>query len=334
MNFNELGRTLIVAEIGVNHEGDVDVAADLVRQAAVSGADAVKLQTFEIQHYISSVQPERRDRTARFELTRADFRRLASVARESGLILVSTPLGFDDVDFLDELIPFYKVSSGDLTHLQLVRLVASKGKPLIVSTGLGTREEIAAAVEAVTQEQPDARESGHLMLMHCVSAYPTPPDEAGLANIRWLSEEFDLPIGYSDHTLGTKACELAVAAGAVAVEKHFTYRKENQTFHDHALSADPQDLTELVKVIRHAEVYIGPGPRERQPCEMPMLEHMRRSLGAAVDIRAGQPLAPAWIAFLRPARGVSVDRLDEVLGMRLKRDVAAGDLIRDEDLET
>lgn len=333
MNFNELDRTLVVAEIGVSHEGDVDVAADLVRKAAASGADAVKFQTFQIEHYISSVQPERRERTARFELSRADFRWLASVARDSDLILVSTPLGLDDVDFLDELIPFFKVSSGDLTHLRFVRHVASKGKPLIVSTGLGTREEIARAVEAVTREQPDARESGHLMLMHCVSAYPTPPDEACLANIRWLREEFDVPVGYSDHTLGTKACELAVAAGAVAVEKHFTYRKENQTFHDHGLSADPKDLADLVKAIRHAEVYVGSGPRERQPCEMPMLEHMRRSLGAAVDIRAGQPLEPAWIAFLRPARGVSVERLDEVLGRRLKRDVAAGDLIRDEDIE-
>ena len=333
MDFRHLERTWIVAEIGVNHEGDFGVAADLIGKAAAAGADAVKFQTFQIEHYISSVQPERRARTQRFQLGRDAFRELAEVARQHNVLFFSTPFDMRDADFLDELQPVFKISSGDLTHLALIRHVAAKGKPVILSTGLGTQEEVAAAVDAVKSAQPGVVDNGRLLLMHCISAYPTPAEETNLRNLTWLRETFGTPVGYSDHTLGTKACELAVALGAVALEKHFTYRKEDQTFHDHLLSADPADLKLLVETVRAAEVYLGKAARARGPAEQKNLLNMRRSLGAAVDIPAATPVRADWVTYLRPAWGLGPHELDRVVGHSLRRAIPAGDLIKAEDIE-
>ncbi len=333
MNFWNLGRTWIVAEIGVNHEGDSKIAADLIRLAAQCGVDAVKFQTFRAEYYVSTVQPERLERVRRFQLPYENFRELAGIAKESGVTFFSTPLHADDADFLDEIAPIFKVSSGDLTHLSLIHHIAAKGKPIIISTGLGTREEIQAAIDTVLEVQPQAGDKGGLMLLHCVAAYPTSAEEANLANIAWLRETFGLPVGYSDHTLGIKACELAVATGAVALEKHFTYRKENQTFHDHALSADPEDMRQLVAAVRQAETYLGQKERVRAQSEEEILLHMRRSVGAAVDIPAGVPVQKEWLTYLRPAWGLPTDQFDATIGKRLRRTVPSGDLIRTEDLE-
>ena len=331
-DFRTLDRTWIVAEIGVNHEGDEKVAADLIAKAAAAGADAVKFQTYEAEHYVSTVQPERRARVKRFELSRAAFTRLGGVARELGVQFFSTPLHAVDADFLDPLVQVFKISSGDLTYLDLIRHVAAKNKPIIVSTGSGTRDEIAAAILAVEQGQPGAAKRGKLLLMHCVAAYPAPREEANLRNIGWLAREFGVPVGYSDHTLGTKACELAVAAGAVALEKHFTYRKEDQAFHDHAISADPSDMKALVETVRTAEIYLGQAERKRGAAEEKNLAHMRRSLAASVDIPAGVPVEARWLTALRPAWGLHPHDQAGLIGKRLKRVVPAGDLIRAEDV--
>lgn len=333
MNFSKLDRTFIIAEIGVNHEGNADVAADLIRKAAASGADAVKFQTFTPEHYISSEQPERRERVRSMQLGQADFRRLAAIAREHSIRFFSTPLGLQEADFLDEIASMFKIASGDLTYLDLISHVVRKGKPVILSTGLGTEAEIERAVRTALEVRPSAREDGSLMLMHCVSAYPTPPEEAHLRNIGWLIERFGLPVGYSDHTLGIKACELAVAAGAVALEKHFTYRRANQTFHDHALSAEPAELAALVEAVRIAERFLGRKERARGESEAKILDYARRSVGARVDIRAGTPLEDSWLIGLRPLWGVPIEAKSSLIGRKLKRAVTAGELIRDEDLE-
>ncbi len=332
IDFRTADRTFIVAEIGVNHEGDKDIAMDLIRKAAECGADAVKFQTYSVEHYVSSVQPERRDRAARFQLGDADFRELSALAGECGVVFFSTPFHPSDVDFLDQIAPIFKISSGDLTYTDLIRHAAAKNKPVIMSTGLGTRDEIQAAVDAAREGRSDICEAGHLVLMHCVCAYPPPAAEANVANIRWLKQEFGLPTGYSDHTLGIKACELAVATGATVIEKHFTYRKEDQAFHDHKISADPDDLRALVDRIREVEVYLGETERRRGPSEEKAFLHMRRSVGALRDIPRNTPVKKEWLVPLRPAWGVPVERIQDVVGRKLTRDVAAGDLIKEDDL--
>lgn len=333
MNFHALGKVWIVAEIGVNHEGDPVRAADLIRKAADCGVDAVKFQTFSAERYVSSVQPERLERVQRFQLSYSTFRELAALARSCNVTFFSTPLHEQDVDFLNEIVPVFKISSGDLTHLELIRYVASMGKPLILSTGLGTPEEIRAAVDVVQEVRPEAGSRGELVLLHCVAAYPTSMDEANLTNIEWLQETFGLPSGYSDHTLGTKACELAAAMGACVIEKHFTYRKENQTFQDHVISADPQDMAQLVKAVRDAERYRGHRNRVRGAAEEKMLLHLRRSVGAAVEIPKGIPVMEEWLVPLRPAWGIPVEQLSRIVGKTLRRTIPAGDLVRPEDLE-
>ncbi len=332
MDFRELGRTWIAAEIGVNHEGDEAVAIDLINKAAAAGADAVKFQTFEIEHYISREQPERYHRTKGFQLSRDAFRRLKAAADAAGVLFFSTPLSFHDVVFLDEIVPIFKVSSGDLTFLNLIEAIAATNKPMIVSTGLGSYDEIAAAVDRILSIRPAARDDGSLMLMHCVSVYPTDADNANLRNIQWLKDTFGLPVGYSDHTLGTKACELAVAMGAVALEKHFTYRKEDQAFHDHRLSADPDDLVALVAMVRQAEEYLGDYERRPLEAEINNAGNMRRSIGTIRDVAQGEDLSMDDLTWLRPAWGLGPDAMNAVVGRSVVRAIPAGHLVREEDL--
>lgn len=332
MNFWKLKKTWIIAEIGVNHEGSIKLAADMIRLAAQCGVDAVKFQTYKAEHYVSSDEAERFERAKRFQLSYEAFRELANIAGESGLIFFSTPLHADEVDFLDEFTPIFKISSGDLTHLSLIRHIAAKGKLMIISTGLGTEAEIKRAIDTVIKVRPDIREKGELALLHCIAAYPAPVEEANLAKIGWLSRTFQLPTGYSDHTLGIKTCELAVAAGAIIIEKHFTYRKENQAFHDHAISADPQEMRELVGAIREVEIYRGTSNPGRTPSEEKNLIRLRRSIGAKVNIPAGVPIQKEWLIYLRPACGVPASEFDNVVGKRLSRDLSAGNLIKEEDI--
>ena len=333
MNFKKLEKTWIAAEIGVNHEGSVTLAEDMIRLASKTGVDAVKFATFRINHYISTNQPERRARIAPFELSRQAFRDLAALAKECGLTFFSTPLSPDDAAFVAEIAPLIKIASGDLNNTTFLRDVLSLGKPTIVSTGYGGAGDVRRMVETVLDVRPNAREDGSVLLMHCVGAYPTEPHDLNLRNMNWLAETFGLPVGFSDHTLGIKACELAVAAGALAVEKHFTYRKENQPWHDHAVSADPADMRALVEAIRTAETYLGRFERgaEHNPAETRLID-MRRSPGTVRDIPAGVPIERDWLTWLRPAWGLAADDLKSLIGRKLRHDVAAGALIMPDDL--
>lgn len=326
-------RVLVVAEVGVNHEGDAAVAGVLVEAAARAGADAVKFQTYDPFEYVAIDDRPRHDRVARFALTQERFQELSALARRCGIMFLSTPLGAASADFLDPLVPAFKISSGDLVHLALVRHVAAKGKPLLLSTGMATTEEIDAAVEAVRQALPDgAPLADRLALLHCVTSYPAPDETANLLSIPYLRQRYGLTIGYSDHTVGTLACEAAVALGARVIEKHFTYRKGDQKFRDHALSADPADLAALVRRIRRLEPMLGRPGKFRQPPEAEMLVSMRRSLTARRDIAAGEIITAAMLASARPATGLPVEEIDRVIGCEAVRDIERGQVIRQTDL--
>lgn len=327
------GRAWIIAEIGVNHEGSMDTAKDLIVKAANAGADAVKFQTYSAENYVSVVQPERLERVRKFQLSRSDFCVLAELAKDSNVEFFSTPLDADDVDFLSEIAPILKISSGDITYLDLIERAAATHKPIILSTGLATREEIARAISSVLKMNPSAASDGSLMLMHCVASYPTPDAEAQLRNIFWLKDEFGLPVGYSDHTLGIKACELAIAAGAAAIEKHFTYRKEDQAFHDHRLSADPEDMKALVASVRQAELMMGSYERVRGQTETTFIGHLRRSVAVRQDLSAGSVLQRDLLICLRPGWGIAPEHMESALGRRLVRSLKAGEIVRTEDLE-
>ncbi len=330
--FSKLKKTFIVAEIGVNHEGDFNKALDLIKKADEAGVDAVKFQTYKAEHYISSTQPERRNRAKRFQLSKEQFVMLSKEAKKRQLKFFSTPLHMDDIDFLKKISDIIKISSGDLTNLELIKYAARKYQNIIISTGLGTEKEIREAVNTVFKEKAIIRKNQGLVLMHCVSAYPTPEKELNLANIKWLQDNFNLLTGYSDHSLGTKACELSIMFGVKVIEKHFTYRKENQIFHDHAISADPQDMKELVLKVRKAELILGKYKRRRGISEKRNLKNMRRSYCAIGDLEKGHKIKKKDLILLRPALGFEPNELKKIVGKSLKRKIKSGSVIKRTDV--
>lgn len=233
--------TAIVAEIGANHEGDEDKAHDLIHKAADCGVDAVKFQTFVGR---------------KFALPYDAFRRLAETADSCGVQFFSTPLDIPDAEALDPYIETWKVASAEVTHLPLLRFMAASRKPVVLSTGGSSLEQIVAALQVLAASE--------IVLLHSVPKYPTAPQDANLANMAWLYEKFGLPVGYSDHVVGLDAAKAAACMGAVLIEKHFTDDR-NREFRDHKLSADPVEMKELVRFVRNLPIMQGAYERTALP---------------------------------------------------------------------
>lgn len=327
-------KVFIIAEIGVNHEGDMDKAREMVRLAAQSGADAVKFQTYIAEEYVSASQPERLARVKRFHLSFDQFRELKRCADREKVVFLSTPLDLKSLALVAELSPIVKISSGDINNVSLLTAAARTGKTVILSTGCSTIEEIEQAVGSLREGNPVITDDGKLILLHCLAAYPAPEDEVNILAISFLKERFVVPVGYSDHTTGLFAVQAAVAAGACVIEKHFTYRKEGQTFHDHQLSADPKEFAEMVASIRRIEKMMGSYSKAPQPSEEKFRSHIRRSLAASRQIKAGESLNEQNTCFLRPQTGIPITEKDHVLGRKVHTTIAPGMIILETDLGT
>lgn len=322
------GRVAVVAEIGNNHEGDVALAEELIRLAADAGADAVKFQTFDTAHYVT-IQDERRfAQLRRFELPRTAYLRLKSVADAAGVVLLSTPFDLGSVTFLDPFVPAFKIASGDITFFPLLEAVARTGKPLVLSTGAATIDEVQAAVACVRRVWRTFGITGSIALLHCVASYPVPPAQANLMAIATLRERFpDCTIGYSDHAMGIEAAVAAVALGARIVEKHFTIAHNHSDFRDHQLSATPDELRVLVGRIRMVEEMRGNGEKVPQVCEEGARVGSRRSIAAAHALPKGVVLVREHLTWVRPAGGIPPGEEIAVVGQRLREAVAAGVVI-------
>jgi len=332
--FPTLDSTLIIAEIGNNHEGSIVVARELIVRAAETGVDAVKFQTFVPEHYCSVRDTARMETLNRFRLTYDQFAELAEFARSKGLMFLSTPFDLKSAAFLGTIVDAIKIASGDNTFYPLIREAAKTGKPLIISTGLADREDMTKAVACAQDTWIRQGTTGDLALLHCVASYPVPTGQANLAAIRTMIDTFpDLPIGYSDHTIGPEAAVLAVALGAQIIEKHFTLDTAFSDFRDHQLSADPTALAALVQAVRATETMLGDGILGAMPCEGPMLSAVRRSVVAARDLAAGAPVSAVDITWVRPGGGIPPGGEDQVIGRRLRQAVAQGDMIKPEYLD-
>jgi N-acetylneuraminate synthase/N,N'-diacetyllegionaminate synthase len=329
-----MDKVFVIAEIGVNHEGDPGKAREMLELAAEAGADAVKFQTYLPEHYISASQPDRLERVRRFSLSFEQFRELADRARGLGVGFISTPLDFVSLDLVAELSPVIKISSGDINYLQLLQRAARTERKIILSTGLAPVDEIDRAVTVLTEANPRIQKENKLVLLHCVAAYPTPEDQINLLSIPFLRDRFQLPVGFSDHTMGILASQAAVALGARVIEKHFTYRKENQTFHDHKLSAEPNEFREMVRGIRRVEAMLGRYGKEPMPSEKPFKSHLRRSLAASRDLLPEEHLSEGDICFLRPELGIPLEDLKSALGKRINKEIKKGEIILKENLST
>lgn len=316
-------RVTVVAELGINHNGSVETALAMVWAAAQAGADAVKVQHFSAAEFCTPEAEYKGERQVdlfrRYELGYDQLSRIAQECRRCNVRFFGTP---DSIQHGRELValgaPWIKVGSDDLVNLDLIRDLAELGKPMILSTGMGSKEDIDHACQLVGSDA---------ILMHCVSRYPTPPEAANLGRIRELQRLYACRIGYSDHTDGIEAAVLSVGLGAVMIEKHFTMSRD-LAGPDHAFSADPIQFTEMVKRIRRADILLGYGQIDPGPEELEMRKLARRSIVAAKPIRKWAPISYLDLVYKRPGTGLPPDRIVDIVGRQATRDIAADEQIR------
>lgn len=331
-NFDLNNKVLIVAEIGNNHEGNFELAKEMIQLAADCQADAVKFQTFRTENYVTSVDEKRFKQLKKFELGADQLSKLAQLAKEKELIFLSTPFDLTSAEILNPLVPAFKISSGDNNFLPLLKRITQTNKPVMVSTGMTSEEEIAELIANFKKYYNTDSLVDKVALLHCVSSYPAPPEALNLLSIKYLKDRFGLIVGYSDHAEGILACLAAVANGARIIEKHFTYKKEGQVFKDHLLSADPKEFSEMVKKIRLIESYLGSYKKEVYPCEEPLRIAARRSIAADVEIKEGETILFDNLTWVRPAKGFKPGQESELLGKKAIRKINKGEVIMGEDL--
>jgi len=316
-----------IAEIGLNHGGSLDAAIALVDAAAVAGASAIKLQSLRADTLVAPSAPppahvncaSLREFFRQFELDASAHRALAHQARANGLAFISTPFDEAMVDLLMSLeCDAFKIASGDVTHARLIARVARTGRPLIISTGMASLAEVSAAVRVALEAG-----ANEIALLHCVSAYPVPAGQENLRAITELRRTFGVPVGLSDH--GTNACDLAaaVALGASLYEKHLMLDGDDHQI-DAAVSVTPAQFAALVRDAEHVRKALGDGRKVCQPAEGVNVVPSRRSLCAARALRTGETVTEDALLALRPATGLHPGRWRELVGQRLKRDLAAG----------
>ena len=333
-------RPYIIAEAGLNHNGSLEMALQLIDKASEAGCDAVKFQTYQSADRISGkVKKVRYAETVvgteetlmemfeRLELTREQHGRLFAHARERNIEIFSTPFDRESVDLLESFgVGLYKIASFDLVNLPLLKYVASKGKPMIISTGMSTLGDIEEALEAVRSEG-----NPNVVLLHCVSAYPAAPENMNLKAIQTLKNSFDVPVGLSDHTLGIMVAEIALAVGANVVERHFTLDRTLEG-PDHILSSEPSEMRDLVRCASLVNAILGDGRKRIQPPEYDAINTQRKSLYASVDIAEGESITREQVAVKGPGGGLQPRYLDIVIGRPARRPIEADHPITWEDV--
>jgi len=321
------GHVYLIAEAGINHGGSVAVARRMVQVAAQAGVDAVKFQSFTAKGLAhAAMASDQHEFFQRYEMTRSEHEALAGVCREAGVDFLSTPFDFQMVDLLASLgVKAFKIASGDLTFLPLIRHAASYKLPMFISTGMGSVAEAKQAHDA-------AREAGcpRVVLLQCTTNYPTAYGDVNLLAMHALRAQAGCGVGFSDHSVGNYCCLAAAALGAEVIEKHFCLDK-SQPGPDIACSADPDELADLVHGVRSIEEALGSGEKAMREAEREVAQVARRSIFYVRDLPAGHVLEPSDFTFLRPAAGLSPARVDELLGRPLNRAVHGGDRARAED---
>jgi N,N'-diacetyllegionaminate synthase len=315
--------TYIIAEAGINHNGDMEIAKHMIEQASRMGVDAIKFQTLLPDELFSKkLNPELFELIKQWSFSKQDHLILKKYAEKHNLDFISTPIGKKTANILHEIkCTSIKLSSADLTNFELLKHISSFNIPLIVSTGMSTMSEIYSTVEFLSKQ------NSSFCLLHCTAAYPTPVDEANLVNISYFKKIFSIPIGYSDHTLGNDACCTAVSLGATVIEKHFTLDK-NMDGPDQKLSADITDFKNLVTRIRKIERLMGEQRIMPTTSEVKFRRSMRRSLVFAKDIKKDVKLKKSDFVFLRPGNGISINNLDFFVGLKINQNVTKGSFLR------
>jgi N-acetylneuraminate synthase len=326
----------IIAEAGVNHNGDIGLAKKLIDAAKEAGADAVKFQTFKAEEVVCQKARKAQyqidntgnlesqyDMIKSLELSYEDFTELKKYADNKGITFLSTPFDNGSADFLDELdIPLFKI-----TNIPLLEHIGKKQKPVILSTGMSTLGEVEEAVEALKHTGTES-----ITLLHCTTSYPAPLESINLSAMETLSCAFKLPVGYSDHTEGITIPIAAVSLGAVIIEKHFTIDK-NLPGPDHKASLDPDELNSMIKAVRDVECAMGSGIKLPTEVEKENIKLARKSLVAKINIKSGSILKKEDISIKRPGGGIDPKHIDELMGKIAKKNIEKEQIIEWSDLE-
>lgn len=341
-------RCQIIAEAGVNHNGSVDLALRLIDAAVAAGVDVVKFQTFLPEQLVTADAPKAKYQIAntgdgvqsqcqmlrQLALPLDQYARLKDYCDQAEIEFLSTPFDFESADCLEPLVRRYKVPSGEVTNLPFLEYLSAKAKPLILSTGMSTLEEVAAAVETIQAcQHPSDETQPPLTLLHCCTDYPCRYEEVNLQAMATLRSAFGVPVGYSDHTLGIEVPIAAVAMGAEIIEKHFTLDPD-MPGPDHKASLSARQLKEMVRAIRNCEHALGDGVKRPTASEGPMRQLVRKSVVSARDIPAGAAIEPSMLTFKRPGDGICPSRWKELIGLRSRRAIDRDRVLRWEDFQT
>ena len=329
--------TTIIAEAGVNHNGSVETARKMVDAAAKANADFVKFQTFtaealltektkkaEYQKSLTSMEESQYEMIKKLELGRAAHEEIIGYCNRKNIQFLSTAFDHASIDMLDELgVPFNKIPSGEITNLPYLRHIGRMGKPIIMSTGMATLDEVRAAMNVLIDAGLNKND---LTIMHCNTEYPTPMSDVNLKAMLTMRDELKVKVGYSDHTLGIEVPIAAVSMGATVIEKHFTLDR-TLPGPDHAASLEPHELKEMVNAIRNIEKAMGDGIKKPSPSEKKNIKIARKSIVASKQIKKGEILTEMNLSVLRPNEGISPMKWDQITGSVAKKNYKINDLI-------
>lgn len=330
-----MNKTYIIAEAGVNHNGDMNRAKEMIREAKKAGADAVKFQTYVTENLVSkqaskaeyqikntSNEETQFNMLKKLELSFEEFQGLSIYAKEIGIDFLSTPFDEDSIDFLSQLsMRFWKIPSGEITNKPYLIKLAKTKNPIILSTGMSTMEEINDALEVFDDYNLD-----DITLLHCNTEYPTPYGDVNLAAMKTMNERFNVRVGYSDHTEGIEVPVAAVALGAAVIEKHFTLDK-TLPGPDHRASLEPNELAKMITSIRNIEKAMGDGVKMPSESEKKNITVARKSIVAKCHINKGEEFTEKNLTVKRPGNGISPMRWFDILGKKAIKDFEEDELI-------
>lgn len=314
--------TYIIAEAGINHNGDLKLAKKIIDEAANCGADAIKFQSFTADELFSKkLNPDIFKLATDWSIDKNQHFELKKYAQKQKIEFVSTATGIKSLNLLKKLgVNTIKIASMDVNNNEILKAAAKTKIPLILSTGMSTITEIVSAVETLTNQ------NATFCLLHCVSSYPTSIQDANLATIPYFNKIFDVPIGYSDHTIGIDACTTSISLGSCIIEKHFTLDKKMDG-PDHKLSADPKELRELIKKVRTVEKVLGKPRKQFLKSEQKFRIAMRRSIGFNQNLQKGTKITQSMLTYYRPGDGIEPNMIKNVIGRKLKQNVTKGTFV-------
>ncbi len=323
-HFKSKNDVYIIAEIGGNHEGNFKYAKALTRLAAQSGADAVKFQIYTGDTLVNKrYDPNRNKHFKKFELSKEQYIELAELCKELGIIFMASVWNMESFEYIDKYMPIYKIGSGDLTAYNLIKKMALTGKPIILSTGLATYNEVEDVVRFIKSIDKTYISDKKLSILQCTSMYPIPFEDANLHVMTTYKEKFDIPVGYSDHTTDMDAIEIAVAMGAEIIEVHFTDTREDKAFRDHKVSATKEEIQVLIKKIK--KIKLIQGSFDKQPAKSEIdsghTNSFRRGIFAKRDLSVGDIVKEEDLVTLRPLVSLGANKFYDVVGKEVTKKI-------------